>query len=121
MILEKYALHNLIKEYNCNKDRIDQYFKLRSYEPYREPFSDDSDFSDSSDASILGLSIGVFMLLLIVSLSLWIAAIYLLVKNWDYLENWAKIIGLIGIIFGAVGPIVTIIVVFVGKKSGRKK
>ena len=116
MILEKYALPNLIKEYNINKDLIREHFKGVPKEGYRYRISSDNGDVDT----ILGLSIEIFMLLLIISFALWAIAIYLLVLNWNDLEDWAKVIAILGIIFGVGGPIVTIVIVLVGKKRKSK-
>jgi len=113
MILEKYALPNLIKEYFNNKDRIAAYFKNQPVQHYKQKGK------CSDEDGVLGLGIGVFMLLFLITLALWITAVYMLVINWNNLEDWAKIIGILGILT-SVGPVVTIIIVLVGKKKGKK-
>ena len=115
MILEKYALPNLIKEYNNNKHLISEHFKGSPKEGYRYRTTSDNGDVDQ----ILGLSIQIFMLLLLISFTLWVVAIYLLVVNWNDLEDWAKIIAILGILFGFVGPIVTIVIVLIGKKKRK--
>ena len=68
----------------------------------------------------MGLTVGVFVVVLIVSLVLWIAGIYLLSHYWDTLPMWVKIIGVLGIIPGVpLGPIVTVVLVLFFKKEAK--
>jgi Fe2+ transport system protein B len=79
----------------------------------RENFKDDSDTVIVND--YFGLTYSLFMLLLLIAFIFWFAALYLLIKNWNSLEVWAQIVGVLGL-FTGIGPIVTIIVVFIGRK-----
>lgn len=95
---------NMIKGWNDNQDVI------RDYLQNREGYEDNN--SNGGATTILGLSAGFFIILFLVSIFLFIYSIYLLVVNWNVLPTWAKVIGLIGLFFF---PLVTIIVVLVGK------
>jgi len=44
----------------------------------------------------------------------------MIIANWNNLEDWAKVISILGLLTGFVGPIVTIIIVIVGKKKTKK-
>ena len=90
-----YTLHHMMYHYN-------QYQKnLKNGEP--------------SDGTIAGLAIGVFFAVFLIVLGLWIWAIVLLVQNWNVLPDWAKVLGILGVLFGF--PILTIIVVFCGRNQ----
>jgi hypothetical protein len=120
MILEKYALPNLLKEYFYNKDRIAAYFKNEPVQHYRLMGAQNGDLTITDPNGILGLSIAFFTILIFVSLAIWLVAIYMIIANWNNLEDWAKVISILGLLTGFVGPIVTIIIVIVGKKKTKK-
>ena len=89
--------------------------KLR--EGYNDNDNEKKDFE-----KFLGLSIGllVFLIVLIVVIETW--AIVVLVKHWNYLPTWARIISILGVIPGVpLGPVVTLIVVYVAKSSSPVK
>jgi hypothetical protein len=66
---------------------------------------------------VFGMSIGLFVAVVLLSLILWIVAIVLLVQNWTKLPNWAKILGVLGVIpVVPLGPLVTIIAVLCGRQ-----
>lgn len=100
----RYSISNLTKEFRENKHIIEAYFKNQSIEGY-----------DEEASKIMGMSVVPFLILLIISLSIWIWAVFVLVKYWKILPDWAKIIGLIGVIpvFACGGPVMTLIVVYV--------
>ena len=103
------SLYDYIKEYHKNKPLIQAYLKNQTIENYGD--------GDTNDSTILGLSIGIFITFLLIQIALWIWAIIVLVKYWKYLPDWAKVLGILGVLpifFG--GPILTLIVVYVGKK-----
>ena len=62
---------------------------------------------------------GVLSLVLLILLAVvvvWFVALYLLIKNWNRIPVWAKVIGIIGLIPQIPGgPILTIIVVLASK------
>ena len=106
----RYSLPNMIKEYYKNKDLINAYYKNDLVQRYKYRGADNNGDMDT----ILGLSITIFMTILFINLIIWVIAIYMLVVNWKKLQDWAKIIGVGGMIFYL--PIVTIVIVLVGKK-----
>jgi hypothetical protein len=57
-----------------------------------------------------------FILLLILYLGLWIYALYILIKNFEIIPDWAKIIGILGLTLNNIsgGMFITIIVVYIG-------
>ena len=105
--LSNLTMVNMIKGWNDNQDLIKDYLQNR------EGYEDGT--NNNSGAAVLGLSVGFFLIIFLVSLVLFIYALYLLVVNWNLLPTWAKVVGLIGLLFF---PLVTIIVVLVGKQEG---
>tara|TARA_B110000967_G_C18477140_1_gene360250 strand:- start:377 stop:577 length:201 start_codon:yes stop_codon:yes gene_type:complete len=66
----------------------------------------------------MGVSVVIFVVMLIISLGIWIWALVATVKYWKLLPDWAKVVsilGLIPIIPG--GPIVTLVVVYIAKQK----
>ena len=102
----KYSLPNMIKAYNENKDLIHAHLNGLSIEKYGNDFS-----------GILGLGIGTFILLFIISLAIWIWAVVVLIKYWSKMPLWAAIIGLLAIFTGVGGPILTLILVYATKTA----
>jgi hypothetical protein len=105
----KYSLFNMINEYNKNKPVMDAYIKKYPIEHY-----DDQQDGGNADSMVLGMSIGIFILVLVINLILFIVALFLLVKHWKNLPNWAQIVSLISLLFGM--PVITIIIVLLAKK-----
>ncbi len=101
-----HSLYDYVKEYQKNKPLIQAYLRNQHVEQY-----------GNDDTTIMGLGIGVFITFLLIQVALWIWAIIVLVKYWKFLPDWAKVLGIIGVLpifFG--GPILTLIVVYVGKR-----
>ena len=98
---------NMIKGWNDNQELI------KDYVQNQERFTDDN---NKDAAAIFGISVGIFMFIFLISIILFFVSIYLLVVNWNLLPDWAKVIGLISLFFF---PLVTIIVVLVGKEQGN--
>ena len=63
----------------------------------------------------------IFML--IITLIIWVWALFLFIKNFDMLPAWAKVIGLLGLVSNDFvgGPILTIFVVILSKMEKTKK
>jgi hypothetical protein len=107
-MLGKYSLNNLLKEYFDNKPMVDAYLKGESIEGYL-------------NTQVSGMALGVFVLLLIAAVGIFIWAVVVTIKFWKKLPIWSKFLAVIGLIFPAVGPIVTLIAVYIGKESkGRR-
>ena len=51
--------------------------------------------SDPSSDLIMGLTPVIFLLILLIGLLLWIYLLYLLVKSWNQLPTWLKVIGIL--------------------------
>lgn len=70
----------------------------------------------ASDDKILGMSRSVFYTLLVISLILWIVAIYLLVKHAHEMPEWAVIISILSLFLISGGPIITIVLALMVRK-----
>jgi hypothetical protein len=104
-----YSLLNLMKEYKDNKPIIDAYISGSSIEGMHD------------DMRFLGLTVGVFVTMFIISLLVWIWAIVVTMKYWKQLPSWAQILAVIGLLSGIGGPLMTLVVVYIGKESGISK
>ena len=110
------SIYILFEKYKENKPLIDAYIKKQSVENFNGDGGDGIDPDPSTDGAILGLSIGFFLLLIAVSIGIWIWAIVVLIKYWDRLPDWAKVLGVLGLIPAVpLGPVVTLICVYVAK------
>ena len=112
------SIYILFEKYKENKPLIDAYIKRQSVENFNGDGGDGGDGIDptTTDGTILGVSIGIFLLLLLVSIAIWIWAIVVLIKYWNQLPDWAKVLGVLGVIPAVpLGPVVTLICVYVAK------
>ena len=112
MVLGKYSFINLLKEAKNNQGKIKAFLKGDIYEP--------NDY-DNGVATIIGLSIPLFVSLLILVMIFWIWALVVTIVWWKDIADWAKVLAIIGLIFPSIGPIITLIVVYVSKFGGKKK
>lgn len=69
-------------------------------------------FDDSIDTAG-GLFIFIIVLIVVVLLVSFVWSIYCLIKYWNKIPDWAKAVGIMGILMGF--PILTIIVVYASK------
>jgi hypothetical protein len=110
--MKPYSLIELMNAYNDNKHIINAYIKNQSIEGYTQ------DVGPAAGGAILGMTVGIFFLFFIISLALWIWAVILLVKNWNVIPDWAKVLGVLGVLpVIPGGSIVTILVVLLSKQS----
>jgi hypothetical protein len=99
-----YSLSGLVNTYNNYKEQ---------YDPNVDPAN-----ATTSNAAFLGLTLGLFITVIIVAFGIWAVALFLLIKYWKVLPQWAKVLGILGVIpVVPFGPIVTIVVVLVGKQQ----
>jgi len=104
--LRNFTIINMIKSWNDNQEIIKDYIQNR------ERFIENND--TNKGAAIFGLSVGVFLIIFLLSIVLFFYSIYLLIVNWNILPDWAKIVGLISLFFF---PLFTIIVVLIAKQQ----
>lgn len=53
--------------------------------------------------------------MLVLYFVIWVTALLLLIFYWSQLELWARIIGLVGLLTFAEGPLITLVAVWLGK------
>jgi hypothetical protein len=100
-------IFNLIKEVNKNKHLIEAKLKGQSVEGYNtDPFGF---FSTTWGITIV-----------IIAIVLWIWALIITIQFFSEIPIWAQILAILGLL-GFGGPILTIIVVYIGKNVGPTK
>ena len=120
---QKLSLFSLLKTYVENQERITAYIKGDTIENYDlvEEYDIVEGYHKHNQVSIWGISIGIglFLFLLILSFALFIWALIVTVMYWDQIPLWSKIIAIIGLVaVGFPGPIITILIVYIGKSVG---
>jgi len=60
------------------------------------------------------------LLCILLGLAIWIWALIALVNFWSKLPIWAQVIGILGLLMPAGGPIITLIVVYVAKNNHHR-
>jgi hypothetical protein len=144
--MNKYSLNNMVKtcveNFEHKKEKYTK--KVRDME-YNSPTGpalmsticpnsdEDSDTCDYSQVSRAYLDengdifsfpkedvSGTLIFVLLLSLIIWVYALYLLVKYWSELPPWAKVIGIIGLCNNGMvgGPFITLLAVYFGKMEG---
>lgn len=126
-------LYKYLQVYNENKQELDLVFQKGSVVEgfcggngqmgMQRDFPQDPNFpqfpADSitnGEKTFLGMTAGIFMFVLILNLVIFIAAIVLLVKNWDRLSLVAQIFGIVFIFWM---PIITIIIALFLRTKGH--
>ena len=98
-----YSLLDVIQAYNSHNEKKENY-------------------GDSDSKKILGFTAGIFMVVLVLSVVIYIWAVIALIQNWNRLPDWAKIVGALGVIPAIpLGPVVTLIVVYAARGKGASK
>jgi len=132
MLQGQYSLPNLIKEFYNNEKAIYAYLKGEKQENFEAnndiyiplitgwPSNDSTlppiDITTiNAGANILGFGIGFFLVLFLVSLVIWVWALYVLIKFWNNISDIVKIVGIIALLTGVGGPILTLILVYATK------
>jgi hypothetical protein len=107
-----YSLFKLLKVYKDNKNKIESYINNQSIENY----NDIKDINNVNNVNkIMNVPIHIFLFFLIISIAFWVWALVVLTKYWKVIPNWARILGVLGLIFGF-GPF-TLIIVYVTKST----
>lgn len=97
-----YNVYSMINHYQENQDLIHAHIR--------------GDADTMQNTTILNMGIGAFFALFLLVIIMWIAALYLLIKHWNSIPDWAKVVGVLSFVMGV--PIITIIVVIASKDGG---
>lgn len=73
--------------------------------------------SSSEERTVLGLSFGLFITLLILSAALWLTALILLIKHINSMPAWAIVLAILCLFLFAGGPIIAILLTTVRKNE----
>ena len=116
----KYSVFNMMKLYRDNKPVINAYLKGQSVEGYsnlNDANDSDADAAVSAGAFAAFGGIAVFLVLMAINMAIWIWALVWTMKYWKVLPGWAQALSVIGLLGVVGGPIMTLIVVYIGKNS----
>ena len=70
-----------------------------------------SDPPSPDDDLIMGLTPLVFVIVYMIVTFLWVYSLYLLVKYWDVLPPWIKVVGIICLLLPAWGSLISILLI----------
>lgn len=144
--MNKYSLNNMLK--NCTEHFLNKKEKFRRFRDISDaptgpnalmsticPNDDESDMCDYSQVSRAYLDengdlfsfpkeevSGTLIFVLLLSLIIWIYALCILIKYWEKLPPWAKILGVIGLCSNGMvgGPFITLMAVYFGNMEENK-
>lgn len=68
--------------------------------------------------AMTGIGLALFLLIVVLTIGIWVYAIYLLYTNWKIIPTWAQILGVIGVlpIPVPIGPFATILIVLLSRR-----
>ena len=97
-------IYNIVHHYQENKDLIHSHIQGKA--------------DTMINTTIMEMSITAFFTLFIFVILAWFIGLYLLVRYWDVMPDWAKVIGTISFVFGY--PILTIVLVLASNHVNEK-
>lgn len=111
-----FSLPHLLKEYKNNKHIIDAYYAGGSIENF-----DDSKPGDveKTDATVLGVTVAVFLFLIVLNIIFYIWAVWILIAKWQFLPTWVRVVSVISLAMGL--PIVAILVIYAGAQTDKQQ
>ena len=68
-----------------------------------------------NQTSLMGMTLEMFAMVFLVAVALYITSVVLLIVEWNKIPDWAKVVGILGLLSGC--AIVTLIVVLVTRKN----
>lgn len=107
----KYSFINMLKVYKENHQLINAQLQGKTIEGLN---------GEDGATKWLGLGVAMFMILLLIGAAIWLWAIVLTIKYWKDLSDLARVFVILTLLvpqFG--GPVITIIIIYATKGSGR--
>jgi len=111
MKIHQFTLVHFLNEYQQNREVIEAYLNGETVEG----------FTGSEKNAISSLPIGTFIAIFAFLLAIWIWALIVTIKFWNFIPVWARVIALIGLFTGVGGPVLTLIVVYASKSKKKIK
>ena len=113
MHLQQMSITGLAEQLHNKKTRE------RYYDPNDPNDPNNPNYNPGAGAAV-GVASGVLAVVLIIGLAIWIWALVVTLKFWKVLPEWAKVIGVLGLLpVVPLGPVVTLIVVYIAKSSKK--
>ena len=82
------SVYHLMNEYADHKELVDSYLSGQRTETM-------------NNTRISGLSVGMFSVILITVMMIWVASLYLIIKEWDALPTWVRVVSIVDIVLGS--------------------
>jgi uncharacterized protein YqhQ len=111
-MLGKYSLYACMKEFQANRPLIRAYLNGDNIENF------DGANNTEKKGKFFNLSIGLFLLIFIINIALFIWCIVAMVKFWHEIPNWAKVVSIILLIFHMT-PI-SLLIIYLSRGKGSK-
>ena len=105
----KYNIFNTLSMLKKNRPLVESYLKGDIVEGFKT--------TDGPDV-VVGMGVGVWLSIIVVAIGLWIWALVVTLKYFKVLPEWAQILAVLGLL-GFGGPIMTLIVVYIGKGMNK--
>ena len=109
-MLFKYSFFSLLAEYKARKEEIHARLRGEPIENYDKGNKDDTGL-------VMGMSMAVFLVMILISAVFWIWALVVLIKYWSLLPVWAQVIGCLGLFTNF--SVATLVVVYIGKGAHK--
>ena len=61
------------------------------------------------------------MAIFVIIAAIWVWALWVTVKYWAILPSWAQILAIVGLMPSGIGPIFTLVAVYIGKETNACK
>ena len=114
MHLQQMSITGLAEQLHNKKTRE------RYYDPNDPNNPNYNPGAGAAAGAAVGVASGVLAVVLIIGLAIWIWALVVTLKFWKVLPEWAKVIGVLGLLpVVPLGPVVTLIVVYIAKSSKK--
>lgn len=111
----------LVKYVKDNKELLKAALRNQNVEHFKlsiQKSKEGTDDTDISTASAMAMVIFIFICLLLGTV-IWVWALVALIKYWNLLPPTVKAVGVICLVTGIGGPVVTLILVYVFKGKGN--